>query len=114
MCFSAAMRRPLRSKRAMISPVSPRLNASGLTRMSVRSIGRGRLAARRHRARPATAGAHHVGLAVRADRPTRIERAPAAMAWVLELAKAVRALEERALDVAVAVRAGERVELRQA
>src|SRR3954453_10388326 len=39
MCFSAAMRRPLRSKRARISPVSPRANASGLTRIRVRSIG---------------------------------------------------------------------------
>jgi hypothetical protein len=28
----------LRSKRAMISPVRPRANASGLTRISVRSI----------------------------------------------------------------------------
>ena len=49
------MRRPLRSKRAMISPVRPRANASGLTRMRVRSIGevsfgvllRGRLEGRR-------------------------------------------------------------------
>ena len=39
MCFSATMRRPLRSKRAMISPVRPRANASGLTRMRVRSMG---------------------------------------------------------------------------
>src|SRR3954454_13354608 len=38
MCFSAAMRRPLRSKRAMISPVRLRANASGLTRMRVRSM----------------------------------------------------------------------------
>ena len=40
MCLSATMRRPLRSKRAMISPVRPRANASGLTRMRVRSMGR--------------------------------------------------------------------------
>src|SRR3954447_25341656 len=32
------MRRPLRSKRAMISPVRLRANASGLTRMRVRSM----------------------------------------------------------------------------
>ena len=35
---SATIRRPLRSKRAMISPVRPRANASGLTRISVRSM----------------------------------------------------------------------------
>ena len=35
---SAASFRPLRSKRAMISPVTPRANASGLTRIRVRSI----------------------------------------------------------------------------
>src|SRR3954462_8353945 len=33
----ATMRRPLRSKRARISPVRPRANASGLTRIRVRS-----------------------------------------------------------------------------
>ncbi len=38
-CFSAAIRRPLRSKRAMISPVRPRSNASGLTRIRVLSTG---------------------------------------------------------------------------
>src|SRR4051812_3230088 len=38
MCLSATMRRPLRSKRAMISPVRLRANASGLTRMRVRSM----------------------------------------------------------------------------
>src|SRR4051812_6056318 len=38
MCFSATMRKPLRSKRAMISPVSPRPKASGFTRMRVRSM----------------------------------------------------------------------------
>src|SRR3954452_7245197 len=36
--LSGAMRRPLRSKRAMISPVSPRAKASGLTRIRVRSM----------------------------------------------------------------------------
>src|SRR5215211_3439879 len=38
MCFIATIRSPLRSKRATISPVRPRSNASGFTRMSVRSI----------------------------------------------------------------------------
>src|SRR3954468_16541239 len=38
MCLRAAIRRPLRSKRAMISPVRLRANASGLTRMRVRSM----------------------------------------------------------------------------
>ena len=41
MCLSATMRRPLRSKRAMISPVRPRANASGLTRIRVLSTGPG-------------------------------------------------------------------------
>src|SRR5829696_9420603 len=36
---SRTMRRPLCSNRARISPVSPRAKASGLTRMSVRSMG---------------------------------------------------------------------------
>src|SRR5437868_13273755 len=113
MCRIAAMRRPLRSKRAMISPVSPRANASGLTRINVRSIRRGRLAAGRHRAPAALGRAHDVRLAVGADRPARVERTSAAVAGVLQLAQAVRALEERALDVALAVRAGERLELRK-
>src|SRR4051812_20024151 len=38
MCLRATIRRPLRSKRAMISPVRPRVNASGFTRMRVRSM----------------------------------------------------------------------------
>src|SRR5687768_11542454 len=37
MCWRATIFRPLRSKRAMISPVRPRANASGLTRIRVRS-----------------------------------------------------------------------------
>src|SRR4051794_20407252 len=37
MCFIAAIFRPLRSKRATISPVRPRSNASGFTRIRVRS-----------------------------------------------------------------------------
>src|SRR6478672_2093057 len=43
MCCRATMRRPLRSKRARISPVRPRANASGLTRMRVRSTEGGSL-----------------------------------------------------------------------
>src|SRR6187399_491775 len=38
MCFAAMIFRPLRSKRAMISPDRPRANASGLTRISVFSM----------------------------------------------------------------------------
>src|SRR3712207_6495523 len=37
MCLRATILSPLRSKRAMISPVRPRANASGLTRIRVRS-----------------------------------------------------------------------------
>src|SRR4051794_41004961 len=37
MYLRATISRPLRSKRAMISPVRPRANASGLTRIRVRS-----------------------------------------------------------------------------
>src|SRR3954452_25319598 len=37
MCFIAAIFRPLRSKRATISPARPRSNASGFTRIRVRS-----------------------------------------------------------------------------
>src|SRR5918994_3499760 len=44
MCWRATIFRPLRSKRAMISPVKPRANASGLTRIRVRSIGSSRRA----------------------------------------------------------------------
>src|SRR3954447_10720678 len=39
MCLRAAIRRPLRSKRAITSPVRPRSNASGLTRIRVRDTG---------------------------------------------------------------------------
>src|SRR5215218_2730023 len=38
MCFAATIFRPLRSKRAMISPDRPRANASGFTRISVFSM----------------------------------------------------------------------------
>src|SRR5215217_109331 len=119
MCLSATIRRPLRSKRAMISPVRPRANASGLTRIRVRSIGgqsfsislsglrRGRRFVRRRRALLDLAGrlaaapaprdgrmARHLGLAVGADRPLRVERLAAVRARVLELAHAVRTPQE--------------------
>src|SRR4051794_34004761 len=42
MCLAATIVRPLRSKRAMISPLSPRANASGLTRIRVLSLAMGR------------------------------------------------------------------------
>src|SRR3954468_15505022 len=131
MCLSAQMRRPLRSKRAMISPVSPRANASGLTRMRVRSIGsvlpgersgsgRGRRFVRRRRALLDLAGrltappasrhrrvAGDLRLAVRADRPLRVERLAAVRARVLEFAHAVRTAQELLLDVRLAMRAAE-------
>src|SRR3954464_5302252 len=137
MCLSATMRRPLRSKRAMISPVRPRANASGLTRIRVRSIGgqsfrsersgrRRRLVRRRGalldlagRLAAAPAPRHgrvpgHLGLAVRADRPLRVERLAAVRARVLELAHAVGAAQEVLLDVRLAVRAHEVAALLQA
>src|SRR4029450_6741707 len=135
MCASAMMRRPLRSKRATISPVSPRANASGLTRMRVRSMWggspwgaplRGRLEGRPRlgleldllgaRAAPAPAAARRgrdardLGLAVRADPPRRVQRLGAVGARVLELAHAAGAAQEVALDLGVAVRAQEEVQ----
>src|SRR4051812_17003755 len=119
MCLSATIVRPLRSKRAMISPVRPRAKASGLTRMSVRSMGSGSFQTRKvgdgrreptrralgpglgglgRGARPARAlggrggggrDGLHLGLAVRADPPVGVERLGAARAGVLELAQAV-------------------------
>src|SRR6478609_1558809 len=138
MYFRAAMRRPLRSKRAMISPVRPRANASGLTRMRVRSIGRAllgfllrwRLEGRRRLglelelvgarapAAPAAArrgrDARDLGLAVRADAPGRVQRLGAVRARVLELAHAAGAAQEVALDLRVAMRAQEVVQRVQA
>src|SRR4051812_19319572 len=116
MCFRAVMRRPLRSKREMISPLRPRAKASGLTRMSVLSIGGGRLPA--HFERGSADGSaprrcRNRRLAVRAHAPAWIERATAALARILQLAHAMRADEERPLDVALAVRARERLELGQ-
>ena len=141
MCFIATMTRPLRSKRAMTSPVRPRSNASGLTRISVRSMAAGRLGTvtagarraldgcalgcvararrgprltRRHRsgrrrggaARPPSrrlAGLAHLGLAVRADLPARVERLAADGARLLQPPQAARAAEERLLDLEAAV-----------
>src|SRR5271170_6463281 len=125
MCCMATMRRPLRSNRAMISPVSERAKASGLTRMRVRSMvsfgqrgvtdpaqtssGLRGAAARGGPRRAGSRGggllAHHfvlfghlgpattatrggagdLRLAIRADRPGRIQRAAAGDATFLQL-----------------------------
>src|SRR5215203_4208095 len=103
----AAIVRPLRSKRAMISPVKPRANASGFTRIRVRDIGVSGLlrswldvgAARLARLDPG------LRLAVRAQAPGRIDRLAAVVAAVLELAHAARAAQPVALDLVLAVRA---------
>src|SRR5688572_2085539 len=130
MCLRATMRRPLRSKRAMISPVRPRANASGLTRMRVRSTVcvsfRGlelELAGLDRRllrllvgapAAPRLLGPGDLRLAVRADRPVRLEGLAARHARVLELALTARAAQEVPLDLVVAVRAQQVAELMQA
>src|SRR5687768_3391623 len=114
----AAMRSPLRSKRAMISPVRPRAKASGLTRIRVfdmaaqpsraarparlerRFGGRGLL--RGGRAAPAARwrrGRRHLGLAERAQAPLRIERLAAARARLLEPAHAAGAAQVVAADL---------------
>src|ERR687890_518517 len=115
MCFIAAIRRPLRSKRARISPVRPRPNASGFTRIRVRSISRrtgGGRGGRAPRPRAAALGRlADLGLAVGADLPARVERLPAHSAGLLEPPQAARAAEEGPLDVEAAVRAGELVGL---
>src|SRR4051812_49124740 len=59
-------------------------------------------------AAPARGGLHRAGdlvLAVRADRPVRVQRLGAVDARVLELAQAVRTAQEVALHVVIAVRA---------
>src|ERR671914_535278 len=116
MCLAATILSPLRSKRAMISPVRPRANASGLTRMSVFSMAGSvsassatRRLARRglfglglgdvggdrrlvRRLAPAAArrrrrGRHaRLGLAERADPPRGVDRLRARVAALLELA----------------------------
>src|SRR5215216_6986892 len=139
----ATILRPLRSKRAMISPVRPRANASGLTRIRVRSTkilslrlatltslrfrfdvraldrdlgGDGRLFGRLRP--PAAAGrlgwrGLHLRLAVRAQLPGRVDRLAARVAALLQLAHAARAAQVVGLDLVVAVRAQLVVELRQ-
>src|SRR5438128_383809 len=172
MRLSATSASPLRSKRAIASPVSLRAKASGFTRISVLSM-RGwagvyarsgssalrapvRRAARSssrdadpsdadlselarprapegrsprsgvragrsprsgaRAARRAALGllaARHLGLAVGAQPPARVERPTARCAWLLELAGAARAAEERLLDLGAALRARGLLDLRQ-
>src|SRR3954454_17211346 len=144
MCLRATIFRPLRSKRATISPVRPRANASGLTRIRVlstknsfrlgelaalarafalgvaRGFGGDRRLVRGRGAAAAPAGglrrglALHLGLAVRAQLPGRGDRLGARVAAVLELAAAARTAEVVRLDLVVAVRAQLVVELREA
>src|SRR5204863_7561888 len=109
----ATMRRPLRSKRATISPVRTRANASGLTRIRVRDKALGAGLGYRGllgRAPPAAAGGRlggrrRLGLAVRAHLPAGIDGPAAIGTRVFELAHAVRTAEEVAVDKGVAVRA---------
>src|SRR4051794_31307743 len=115
--------RPLRSKRAMISPVRCRANASGLTRIRVRSICwcSSRSGSLRWRSRvaggrpPADAALPRyvveLGLAVRAELPGRIQRLAAVPAGVAKLARTARAAQELPLDLVVALRAQHVVEL---
>src|SRR4051812_3202219 len=140
----ATMRRPLRSKRARISPVRLRANASGLTRMRVRStywssvvscfalpspqaatLQPGDVTSRRRhlslgRLRPAPAARprggrrHRLGLAERAQLPRRVDRLGARVAALLEAPHAARAAQEVRADRVIAVRAEREVELAQA
>src|SRR5687767_9180239 len=110
MCLSATILSPLRSKRAMISPVRLRANASGFTRIRVRSktgpfdrSGAYGLLLLRRRAAAARLRLADLGLAVGADLPARVERLAAGGAWLLQPAQAARAAEEALLDVEVAV-----------
>src|SRR5437588_826878 len=66
MCLRAAIDRPLRSKRAITSPVSRRPNASGLTRIRVRLTSTA--GGRSRSVRPGTA---HGGLLARGGRLAR-------------------------------------------
>src|SRR3954451_9597512 len=131
--FRAAIRNPLRSKRATTSPVRARSKASGLTKIRVRLTGGAPLllgwlgpfsrlrrsfpAARRGltlRLRLALFGvttsearpllaAAEVGLAVGAEAPARIDRLAAGRARILEAAMAVRAAQVFLLDRVLAV-----------
>src|SRR3712207_9053248 len=106
MCLRATIFRPLRSKRAMISPVRPRAKATGLTRIRVRSdamagqrspaallrrVVHGRRLLGDAAAGGARGGRHRRGarhdlvLAVRADLPARVQRLGAAATRLLEL-----------------------------
>src|SRR3954454_11516172 len=130
------MRRPLRSKRAITSPVRARWKASGFTRISVRltfgaplgSFGRWRPLGcrgslrgrwcRRLRLRRLLAFARRRlpfrfpgpvaerRLAVGAERPAGIDGLAAARAGVLEAFLAFRAAQVALLDRVLAVRAG--------
>src|SRR5215470_9376831 len=144
MCLRATIFRPLRSKRAMISPVRPRANASGLTRIRVRStVGvpfgalsaaalslrlwlvvrdlsrHGRLVSCRRTAATTARGLRrrlvlHLRLAERAQLPRRVDRLAARVAALLELAHAARTAQVVGLDLVVAVRAELVVELCEA
>src|ERR671917_180977 len=123
MCFMATIVRPLRSKRARISPVRRRSKASGFTRIRVRSIDllSGQGAGGREDSHPCAAGRAgrfgaagtgaarlgrrltDFGLAVGADLPARIQRAGADGAGFLEAAQAARAAQEVVLHVVPAV-----------
>src|SRR4051794_29456001 len=108
MSRSFARCRPLRSKRAMISPVRRRAKPSGLTRIRVRSIGSGapRNGWSGGRRRSRVAGGRppadatrardvvELGLAVGAELPAGIERLAARHARIAQLARAVRAAQE--------------------
>src|SRR4051794_32444960 len=134
--FRAVIRSPLRSKRAITSPLRARSKASGLTRIRVRltagapllfgwlgpfaRLRRSFLAARRGltlRRRLALFGvatfaarplaaAAQVGLAVRAESPPRIDRLAAGRAGVLEPALTVGTAQVVFLDRVLAVGAG--------
>src|SRR5918998_3485751 len=132
----ATIVRPLRSKRATISPVRPRAKASGLTRMSVlsmesfqslepgtgsggcprRGLGRhGRLVRRGPPPAALRGGRRCAGLrlAVGAQLPRRVDGLAAREAGVLELAHAARTPQVVALDLVVAVRAQLVVQVRE-
>src|SRR5215207_10003108 len=131
---SAAIRRPLRSKREMISPVRLRAKASGFTRIRVRSIvspvyslsargtrrrlGHGVLGRRGATAAPAAARGGRsrpgLGLAVGAQAPGGVDRLTARVAALLEPAHAAGAAQVVGLDLVLAVRAELVVELHQA
>src|SRR5579884_2389759 len=108
MSFRAIRRRPLRSKRAMISPVRLRAKASGFTRMSVRSMGTGPPGARGGiSGMPAgSAGRRGAALDGRAlDRRGRAALAVPGRATLAVPGRATLAVPGRAAALAVAGRA---------